>query len=148
MNEKKLAFPFSQEIAEEHDAIRATMRWIESELARTDEGAPKDCRPLLAILQGFAEHLAVHFEHEERGGFVGAQGLPDSAIRGEIAALVLEHRSFEGRLEALIETIEQARESSPSVFAAPLCKLFADLRRHDALETVLLARIQDERSHR
>jgi hypothetical protein len=145
---RKVSFPFSQAIAEEHDAIRTTMKWIENEVARSDAGAPRDSMSLLQTLHGFREHLVTHFAHEERGEFHGGKGALDPEIRSGLDVLTREHRGFEQRIAALIAAIEAAPESLPASFAPVMRGLFEDLRRHDAHETVLLAQITEERDHR
>jgi len=131
------------EIAEDHSAIRAIMRWIEAELARQADSAVgiRGDGPLLGPLRSFRDHLDRHFEFEERSGV-----LPAAIALLPVGSPTLEewkqqHRDLLLRLNRAIRLLEQAAKTSAALadsFEAELRRVFDDLRDHDKLENRLL----------
>lgn len=140
MTALELEFPFSRELREQHDALRAAARWLQAELEQERAGgraARGDARDSLRV---FREQLVQHFRFEERNGFEGGVGSHDPEIQRWTLELVRQHHALEERLDALLSRPEESG-SEPGITAPWLTELrafFAALRRHDAEENALL----------
>jgi len=136
-------FPFTQELHEQHDALRATLHWLEAELAHAGCNEHEESF-VLAPLLAFQQELGEHFRFEERHGFGGADRAPQAELRREARELAQEHRTFERRLAALANRIAALRGLgcllAPDL-AADLRDFCDQLRRHDAREQALLGRL-------
>lgn len=127
-------FPFERELREQHDALRASVRWLAAEV---DRGAELD---LVALLDMFAGELVGHFRFEERHGLAEALGCPALEVRRWGAELVRQHGEMEQRLDELQRCVDALRAAG-SARAFPrseLAALLTAIRRHDAEENALL----------
>jgi hypothetical protein len=127
------AFPFERELREQHDALRAFVRWLEAELVRPGS------LDVLALLETFGAELARHFRFEEENGLTDAFGSHGPEIRRWSAELVGQHSVLEERLRAIRRSLEGA--PAGVVVRPPLAEIaeFCDaLRRHDAEENAFL----------
>lgn len=130
------SFPFAQELREQHDALRAVVRWFQAEIGAGAPAARAEAREFLRVL---SEQLAEHFRYEELAGLGGALDSRDPRLRIWAQELVRQHRAFEVRTGALRRQLEEAPgEGLPAPLIAELGELFAGLRRHDAEENALL----------
>lgn len=140
MDDAELKFPFARELEEQHDALRAAVRWYQSELetgiAEGRDG-PREAREFLLV---FREQLVQHFRFEELNGFEGGFGSDDPELRRWTQELVRQHHAFELRLVALLSRLDQVATSRelPEDWSAELRALLSDLRRHDAEENALM----------
>lgn len=138
-----LNLPFGRELQEQHEALRASMQRIQSELGsgpsheRGGRGDLHECLPV------FREQLIQHFRFEERNGFDGGFGLDDPEVERRMHELVLQHHEFEKRLGVFLQHLETAGAGAriPEALLADLGAFFGDLRRHDAEESALFLRI-------
>ena len=147
-------FSTEKEIAEEHSAIRAIMRWIEADLER-QSASPEGIQgngPLLGPLRSFRDHLSHHFDFEERSGVLPAAItlLPDGSPT--IRKWHGQHRDLLLRLDRSIAMLEEAAKSEGPVrptFELELHELFVQLRQHDVFENQVLGecRTAEFRTH-
>lgn len=133
------AFPFARELREQHDALRAVVRWFLAEAGRKPGGRAQHARGL-ELLRLLRDELHHHFRFEEQGAFQDGLSSGDRSIRAWTQELVRQHRGFEERLGALLCELERSPESGgvPAALLAKLATLLGALRRHDAEETALL----------
>lgn len=133
------AFPFARELREQHDALRAVVRWFLAEAGRKPGGPAQHARGL-ELLRLFRDELHHHFRFEEQGAFQDGMSSRDRSIRGWTQELVRQHRDFEARLDALLGDLERSPAAGgvPAALLAKLANLLGALRRHDAEENALL----------
>jgi len=136
----ELKFPFARELKEQHDALRATVRWFRSEVEQgrsNGSGGPVGD----AFLRLFHEQLVKHFRFEELHGFEGGSGSNDPEIQGWTLELFRQHHDLEERLGALIARLEESGSvrEIPAPLLTELDAFFAALRQHDAEENALLS---------
>jgi hypothetical protein len=139
MPEREPSFPFAGELREQHDALRATLRWFQAELEGTPAGR-LGCAPASEFLRVFREQLVEHFRFEELSGFEGGASSPDSEIQNWTAELMRQHRALDERLQGLRRRLaEQDQQGAvPVPLRAELRAFFSALRRHDAEENALI----------
>src|SRR5688572_29137950 len=141
MTTPAVRFPFSVELGEQHDALRATLGWMESEI-----GA-KGARVLgelgfLSRLCTWRAHLGQHFRFEEAAGFDGAVVSPDAEVRTQATNLLRQHRALEARFDALLDrTAAPPGAEDAAELLVELRRFFRQLRQHDAFEDALLQRV-------
>jgi hypothetical protein len=139
-------FPAGREIAEEHDAIRSVMRWIETELRRHMESAEgeRDLSAMLGPLRSFLSSLAEHFRFEEESGVLPAAILVRENPEENLRSWREQHQRILMRLNGSIRVLETATSDRPppASFAGELRDVFADLRAHDAVENDLLGDVR------
>ncbi len=136
----ELKFPFARELQEQHDALRAAIRWFRAEAEQerpcgnAGRGDPRE------FLRVFREQLSLHFRFEELNGFEGGVGSHDPEIQRWTQELIRQHRAFEVRLNALLLRLEESGDDPgiPAPLLSELGVFFGDLRRHDAEENALL----------
>ncbi len=140
MSDAELKFPFARELEEQHDALRAAVRWFQSELEAGRAGGRDVRREAREFLLVFREQLVQHFRFEELNGFEGGFGSDDPELQRWTRELVRAHHEFEQRLVALLSRLEQAGAGPelPEPWLGELRVLLGDLRRHDAEENALL----------
>ncbi len=138
----ELRFPFARELREQHDALRATARWLLAEIERAAD--PHEESFVHGPLRAFRYELGQHFGFEEKSGFEGAFGSPDSEVQRRCGELVRQHRQFERRLDAILvrlDALQGLGQVLPPELRADLRCFFDDLRRHDAEENALAQQI-------
>ena len=140
MGDAELKFPFARELEEQHDALRAAMRWFDSELEADIAAGRDERRKAGEFLLVLREQLVQHFRFEELNGFEGGFGSDDPELRRWTQELVRQHHAFERRLDALLSPLEQSGPGPglPEDWLVGLRALLADLRRHDAEENALM----------
>ncbi len=134
----ELSFSFGRELREQHDAVRATARWLQAELDRAADLHEESF--VHGPLRAFRHELGEHFRFEERGGFGGACASSDPEIRACCGRLLRQHGEFERRLDALLMRLESLHglgQVLPPELLADLRCFFDDLARHDAEENAL-----------
>lgn len=140
MTAPELRFPFAHELQEQHDALRAAVRWFQAELDPGRPGGPAARGAAREFLRVFREQLIRHFRFEELNGFEGGVGSHDPEIQRWTQELIRQHHAFEERMSALEQRLEEAGEGQavPEPLLAELGAFFSALRRHDAEENALL----------
>lgn len=133
----ELKFPFARELREQHDALRAAVRWFRAlaERSGSSESGRADAREFLRV---FRDQLVQHFRFEELNGFEGGVGSHDAEIQRWIQELMRQHRAFEGRLDGLLLRLKESGNDQWIPLLTELGAFFGDLRRHDAEEDALL----------
>jgi hemerythrin HHE cation binding domain-containing protein len=127
------SFPFERELREQHDALRAFVRWLEAELERP--GA----LDVLALLETFGVELARHFRFEEENGLADAFGSRVPEIRRWGAELVRQHVVLGERLCEIRRCAEAARANGAGRSLDPdIAEFCTALRRHDTEENAFL----------
>jgi len=143
MTSPELKFPFARELQEQHDALRATVRWFQSEFDPGRLRGQRRSGAASGFLREFREELIRHFRFEEQAGDQAETGWRDPDIQPRMQELARQHGAFEERLESLQRRLEAA--GPESAIALPLLRelggFFADLGRHEAEERALLRRI-------
>jgi hypothetical protein len=140
MSEGELGFPFARELREQHDALRAVVRWFQAELGPEPAREPGRAAHARDFLCEFREQLVRHFRFEELNGFEGALGSDDPEVQAWARELVRQHHAFERELTGFLEQLElsPAGSSVPDPLLGELAAFFGALRRHDAEENALM----------
>lgn len=127
----------------EHAVLRSSIRDIAEELGRLrdEEVTEHPTGRLDLYLQGLEQHLRKHFALEERAGFLVRDLALDASLLKLRDRLIEEHRSFEHRLAALVDSVKRS-ESDGSVlseaFVEELGALLGDLQKHEMDENELI----------
>lgn len=140
MSDTELKFPFARELEEQHDAMRAAMRWLQAEVGPERKGPPCSPREARALLHPFREQLVLHFRFEERNGFQGGFASDDPEVQRWTQELVRQHHEFEQRLGALVGRLDRIGDGAKITddWLVELQALLRALRRHDAEENAVL----------
>jgi hemerythrin-like domain-containing protein len=134
-----------QQLAEEHQAVRATMRWIEHELQslRTAGSNRAAAQGLLELLHGFRHHLERHFALEESSEGAPMAGEDGGAAEERLLFLRREHGRLRESFDRLLGIFESAAHGGPDEFSIPeadLEALLSMLRLHEQAERSMFQR--------
>ena len=141
MTSTGVRFPFSVELKEQHDALRATLGWMEAEIRGKGARVLAE-RGFQSLLSAWRIHLRQHFRFEEEAGFDGAVTSSDGDVRALAGDLVRQHRALEARLDGLLDRVAAPPGAEdPTELLLGLGRFFRQLRQHDALEDALLQRL-------
>ncbi|NOT32320.1 MAG: hemerythrin domain-containing protein [Planctomycetes bacterium] len=136
----ELCFPFARELQEQHDALRAAVRWFQAEVEPAQPALAAERVNAREFLRVFREQLTQHFRFEELSGFEGGVGAHDPEIQRWTQELIRQHRAFEEHLDALSARLDATALDAgiPAVLLTELGAFFGALRRHDAEENALI----------
>ena len=139
MSDAEPKFPFARELEEQHDALRAAVRWFETELGSGRSEGRSGARAAREFLVPFREQLVGHFRFEERGGLASGFGSDDQGVRSWTQELVRQHHELEQRLDALlVHPGQDGGSAGRDAWQAELLAFLGALRRHDAEENSLM----------
>jgi hemerythrin-like domain-containing protein len=132
-----------ERIAREHAVVRNTVKDIRTELERlrAEPGPGHEGGALPTMLREFGAHLRLHFELEERGGFLEQSEELNPGTQRLIRDLIEQHHDLERQLAALLESVERASEGSASLpdgFVQGLNGFLDDLLMHESTENSLV----------
>lgn len=133
-------------LAEEHGAVRATMRAIELELARprSHPAEVERVRDLMEEIRAFRHCLQRHFRPEQAGDLLSVMGVVDAATIRLAEQILVQHESIEGRLLGILSELGQLGEAGCALTERSkqeIRSLFAQLARHEHLENDLYRRV-------
>jgi hemerythrin-like domain-containing protein len=125
-----------EKMHQEHDALREKLGRIHDVFTGVDP-SPSE---IIALLQEFAEALAVHFSNEEVGGYFAEVISRSPELAGQIGRLAIEHQQLR---HTAAELCRFATSGSPSMSwwreLASGCHAFSrQLMHHESEENQLL----------
>ena len=130
---------------EQHSRNRCLLRWIEDDLTR-EVASPEGVRgdgPLLGPLRSLREHLARHFDFEERTGLIERAILFEMNDEQALREWRGQHRDFLQRLDRALRALQEGARTGAELdprFEPDLRAAFRDLGKHEDFENHLLGR--------
>lgn len=98
----------------EHRELFCQMTAVRSAFAERHTLTPDNAAAIVAAVNGLREHLRVHFEQEETGGFLEESIARMPRLAAAATAIVQQHPALLAELDALIKTLSAEDISAAS----------------------------------
>ena len=124
----------TEELAAAHVALMKDLSKLQTCVAPRSSHSIVEVREELAAAR---EHIATHFESEERGGYMDAVRTSEPRFENTIQTLREEHKTLADDLEALLDRAKTAIAMDKSL-AGDISKWITAIHQHEARENQLV----------